>query len=300
MHDGRTRYGRTLSSLEPLRYDGGTRATSRFPRLEAQTTRTAEALFLERQRVMWSAVKEERAPGVFIFAAHAQAGLVGRLWLKADDTPRAGVVGRHAEADLALPLDDAMSLRHVLFVVRRERGVVRLRAVDLATPDGLHLDDHTRVAMFEASGPVFARVSDFVFFCFPTGGAPSWDRDADDPLSSLGSRLPQRLERWDARSASATSATVRTSTGALCSLSQFELSRGVLVGRYPRCQVHVEHDWVSRVHGVFLSLDGAPFYFDAASTNGSWVGDVEHRVLALGPDVCIGLGDEHVTWRVVH
>ncbi len=97
----------------------------------AMTRVAVETLFREKQRMMASAVQEERRTGLFVFAAHLHYGHVARLWLEATLNPRAGMIGRHDAVDLALPLDDSLSLRHLMYVVRRKQDAVRFVAIDL-------------------------------------------------------------------------------------------------------------------------------------------------------------------------
>lgn len=165
-----TRYVRVQASVAPLRSEAATCCAP--PRTLAR--HGARALFQEKQRMMASAVAEERRPGLAVFAAHLQYGHVARMWLEASASPRAGLIGRHGAVDLALPLDDSLSLRHLMFVVRREEQRVQFVVLDLETHSGLQLETGQGVRLAEASGPLIVCASDFVFFCIPTGGPLPW------------------------------------------------------------------------------------------------------------------------------
>lgn len=295
-----TRYARVQQSVAALRNEGATRCTS--PRTLARSS--LQALFCEKQRMMASAVAEERRPGVLIFAAHLQYGHVARMWLEASTQPRAGLVGRHGAVDLALPLDDSLSLRHLMFVVRRQRAGVQLVVLDLETHHGLQLESGETARLLETSGPLIVCASDFVFFCVPTGAPLPWDCESHDPWSTL---QPRRLSRREARHAVASERPVgRVELGSafggrVASFGNAALERGVLVGRSERCDVLTSIESVSRVHAVLLRLDEELFVIDAGSTNGTWRLDHPVKidrlrdgdVLTLGHDVTLGWRDHH-------
>jgi FHA domain len=248
--------------------------------------------------MMASAVREERRPGLFVFAAHERFGHLGRLWLEASDTPRAGTVGRHDEVDLALPLDGALSLRHVLFVVQRAGGGVRFTAVDLGTPDGLRLEGGDRVRLAEAEGVQIFVASEFVFFCVPTGKDVPWKSDAPRPFSTLAQRVSLRTEWPEAVLSQRVMGRLELPGGWSVRLRADALRRGVLVGRMPRCEVRVEEESVSRVHAVLMAVGGVPFLFDAGSTVGTWRGARRVFVAPLVDGEVLRLGFEvEVCWR---
>lgn len=296
-----TRYTRVQASVEPLRNDGGTRVSPR------RTTAWSgvEVLFRERHRMMASALREESRPGLFVFAAHQVYGHVARMWLEATPRPRAGLIGRHDAVDLALPLDDSISLRHLMFVVRRRGEAVHFAAIDLESRNGLQLESGTPIQLAEASGPLIVCASDFVFFCFPTGKPLPWNCDSADAWATLPPRLASRVEPRGLAPSSAPAvgrlelvSNFRV-TGA--SLSAAALRRGVLIGRAPRCEVCVNVMTVSRVHAVLLSLDDELLIIDAGSTNGIWRLDQEVRIARLRDGDVLALGEEvTLSWRDAH
>ncbi len=107
-----TRFAKVEALVAPFRQSDGTRAASAMGHPS-----TVAALFRDMQGMMASALQGELREGLFVFAAHRRYGHVARLWLQATSTPRAGMIGRHDAVDLALPLDDSLSLRHLMFVV---------------------------------------------------------------------------------------------------------------------------------------------------------------------------------------
>jgi hypothetical protein len=301
MHSG-TRYGRITESLDAFRDTGGTRVRGpikSFTRAEAM-----QSLFLAQQRAMASAVAEERRPGLFIFAAHERLGHLGRLWLQATETPRAGTIGRHDFVDLPLPADDALSLRHLLFVVRRDGLDVRFSALDLGTPGGLLLESGTQARLVEGTSALFLRASGYTFFCLPTGIGPWWDRNADDPWASMPPRRHRRVEPVepapDARRAGMVELAWHQSSLRVI-VSQRMLTRGVLVGRGERCEVHAPVQSLSRVHVVLLDVQGELFLFDSGSTNGTWAEGEQLSALALESGGSLKLGEEvTLKWACAH
>jgi hypothetical protein len=214
------------------------------------------------------------------------------------------MIGRHDEVDLALPLDEALSLRHLMFVVRRHQGVVRFAALDLETPSGLSLESGQQARFVEAVGPLILFASDFVFFCVPTGQPLAWKPDATNPWATLLPRSTCRLEPVEPSTSSALIGTLEVrARGARKGfrLDARELGRGVLIGRASRCSVMVDVNSVSRVHAVVLSLDDQLFIIDSGSTNGLWLGDDEVKIapFAEGPVFMLG-GEVSVRWRASH
>jgi hypothetical protein len=289
-----TRYVRVNQSVEALRTTDGTRVQTRL-RLP---TADARELFTHRQRMMASAVREERRPGLFVFCAHPEWGHVARLWLEAESTPRAGVLGRHDFADLPLPLDDALSLRHLMFVVRRGVAGVVYDALDLGTSHGMTLEDGEKRRLVQARGLLILRASEFVLFCIPTGQPLPWDPDAREPWAALPPRTlePRRAPvsprfgpvahlEFDARR---------------CAVRAGDLHEGLLIGRDHRCDVVLDESEISRVHAVILRVGDDPYLFDAGSTNGTWRGDAEVRRARLGDGDVLQLGPRlTLAWRLM-
>ena len=58
-------------------------------------------------------------------------------------------------------------------------------------------------------------------------------------------------------------------------IDESQLERGILVGRYERCGIffssHDEYNPISRVHCLFISINGVMYVIDTASTNGTSV-----------------------------
>lgn len=256
---------------------------------------------LHLHRALRSASAEETRPGLFVFALHRGA-IAGRLWLAATEAPRVGTLGRHEAVDLPLVPDAALSLRHVLFVVRLVGGVVRYSALDLDTPGGLH----TRAGaqhLTEAERPSQLRTGALTFVCVPTGRTPALPLDPHEARRLLDEprppRRPSLVEQFLRRGEAAGTLTLRFGADLLpLRLDAATLSRGVLIGREKRCDVIIPDNFVSRVHAVALCIDGVPYLVDAGSSNGTWrhPGTRVHCTRLEDGDVFI-MGQAQLGWR---
>lgn len=76
------------------------------------------------------------------------------------------------------------------------------------------------------------------------------------------------------------------------------LARGVLIGRYERCDGHglpaLASDAISRVHLLVTEVRGAPYAIDLASINGVWCGDQRIRSTPLVSGQALKLADGRV------
>jgi hypothetical protein len=81
------------------------------------------------------------------------------------------------------------------------------------------------------------------------------------------------------------------------------LRTGVLLGRYPRCDINCDNapmsELISRVHALFLTVDGGVRVFDTGSTNGIGCEGRDADGLELDRDrgTRLSIGrDAEVTW----
>jgi hypothetical protein len=85
-------------------------------------------------------------------------------------------------------------------------------------------------------------------------------------------------------------------------LAPSDLARGVLIGRYERCELGASHfsdaETVSRVH-LCLALDPTGLWaIDTCSTNGSWLEGEQIQAAKLGARAHLMLGGECLTWQM--
>jgi hypothetical protein len=92
---------------------------------------------------------------------------------------------------------------------------------------------------------------------------------------------------------------------AILTVGASALHRGILLGRYERCDspgVPILIDSrISRVHLLLVEIAGVPYAVDMASTNGLWLDDALQRLVPLQPGRPLGLGRDLATlrWRPV-
>jgi hypothetical protein len=292
----KTRYSTVRRALEPLRDDGATRV----PDFRVLRPYKAEDAFRDAQRRMATLARGEARRGVFVFAQHVDHGNVGHLWLEATAAPRAGVLGRHHAVDLSLPVNDALSLRHVLVVVRLVEGRVRTSLVDLASSVGLSVEAVGEVRRVDVEGPLAATSLSFGLFVVPTGEPLPWEPRARDAWAQFCAAprtvmVPKGLPGLEVGQVRSRFGRVRGCRR----VTEAELARGLLIGRDGRCDVQVPDDCVSRVHCVALSLDGVLSVADAGSTNGTIrEGGVEIGWAPWGDGEVLHLGARAVVeWR---
>lgn len=302
------------------------RATNEGTRLAPRrlTPPFLELLFAKTQREMHRIVAEETRPGLFVFALAEGRGVAGRLWLAATNELRAGTIGRHSAADLYLPDDEGLSLRHLAVLVRQKTHL-DVRVMDLRTGVGLRDERGEPVSAARLDGPAFLSAASYWLFFVPSGEAAPWDVDAANPWATLPARVllsrssdehPYRGAGLPARPASASDdrvtritlirAPVDASSERLLGLGEpaaghlvldgaggeyrmkvggDALERGILLGRYARCDgsAVLQDASISRVHALVVREGGALYLVDVGSSNGVWRGTQQVRVVELEP-----------------
>lgn len=253
-----------------------------------------------------SVSREERRPGLFVFATTTDGRLAGRLWLAATEAVRAGTVGRHELVDLPVSPDAALSLRHFLFIVRQVDGVVRFTALDLETPAGLHTR-HGQQSSVQAQRPVLIRAAGLCFWCVPSGPGvhvpddrvTAWALLNDAPPPS-GPSLFDRIVRR-APSPRGVLTLVLDGRAQALRVDSEMVAQGLLVGRHERCDVVVPDNFASRVHATIVEIDDVLHVIDTGSSNGTWTTLGERvRCRPLRDGEVLLIGTARVEWREAH
>jgi hypothetical protein len=294
------------------------------------------ARFNHHQRRMAQILREYPRPGVALFALHGTHGLAGHLWLEAGDTLRAATLGRHGCVDLYLPDEPALSLRHLMVLVRRRHERTQLKVLDLVTPTGFQAECDGVLRGLEADGLVVFSAAGYSFIAVPTGSGTPWDVNAPDPWATLPPRVvaaSKREARW-LRRQSRPPHDGATFVGALegpvealpeqileageavagrLTLEDDErhedlrvgvaaIARGVVLGRYQRCTgaTMLGDGKVSRVHAVLIEVDGKVHLIDAGSTNGTFAGERAVRCEPVVEAQTYLLGSTRMTWQRSH
>lgn len=292
------------------------------------------ALFNHHQSRLRQIVAEHTRAGVVLFALHSERGLVGRLWLEASESLRAGTIGRHSRTDLFLPEDEELSLRHLLVLVKRSGAALRIRVADLATPGGFQAEEGGVLRAIDANGTVILRAASYSVLAIPTGAPAPWNSKAADPWLTLPARVllsEERIARE--RPLRVRPASVETHVRSVeglaeagpepslgpgeavegvlligdgqgqrrLSVGRRALEQGIMLGRYPRCSgASAMSDRVSRVHAVLIAIEGEVHLVDAGSTNGTRVDDEEFKCGPVEHGRSYSLGDLSVRWMPVH
>jgi hypothetical protein len=131
-------------------------------------------------------------PGLALVAVSTE-GVEGRAWLAAKDNDADAVIlGRHSSAEIFLPADPRLSLRHlaVLLHPNRAETPVRFSVLDLRTPTAFTDEHGTARQAIESEGPVMVRCASVAFLLFPTQASTApWPEDA----APAWARVPERL-----------------------------------------------------------------------------------------------------------
>lgn len=281
-----------------------TRVISTAPARKASFASTFKAIFHD-LRPIFEAFNRD---GLLCVAARENGTIASYVHLPILSEQGAfGVIGRHECCALTL-LDEEISLRHALVRVTRNPGdEVRVRLIDLGSSNTFHTEDNQACKSVMAEGPMFINLLGYQLFLLPTGSlsASSWSDDADATWQSFperiyfDQRMPERMVGRPAQpqgrnrrhtymtllpaaqhlrarpgaggSALGTILLSAESTQIAHRVSQEDLERGVLIGRYERCQLAGATGSLSRVHLVLLLDGGDVWAVDTASLNGTIV-----------------------------
>jgi hypothetical protein len=229
------------------------------------------------------------------------------------------IVGRHALADVVLPSDPDLSLRHLLIVPEAGHSEPTLRLVDLRAALPMFTTHDRPERSLTVEGPFAVRLGTYLFGGFRVGPgatappatlpemasveAPSAAMHKLASATVIGHGSVRRstiitsiprpstlVEIADAPSsegpAVATLIGSRDGQTARVALREEDLRRGVLVGRAEKCMDRglklVMSMHISRVHAVLLMDDRRTVWlYDAASTNGTYVSGTRVRSATL-------------------
>ena len=294
-------------------------------------------------------------PGVVIVAAEDRRHREPTVLCVAarPDAPSVAIVGRHSQADLFLPHDPTLSLRHLAVLVgtAAEDQTPRLRIMDLRTPLGFEDEHGHPCRSLAVDGPVLLRCSRQALFFLVTGTDTEWPENAYDAWAQLppreypepdddpqapwppAYRVADTMVGRSRRTRSTSDSTIvhrvagpvtakqrllipdEEPRGSLVLGSSERprrlivgdraLRRGVLLGRYDRCEsgggMRILDPDVSRVHLLVLAIDDRPHAIDTASTNGSYVREEARRIRIVPVDasgeLVLARGPTTVRWQ---
>ncbi|TNF24003.1 MAG: FHA domain-containing protein [Deltaproteobacteria bacterium] len=278
----------------------------------------------------WPSLRERSAalgrPGL-VMAAMDVRGVAAVGAVAATDSLATAVIGRHSEADLHLPDDPTLSLRHLVVLLDPvgEYGDTRYRVLDLDSGRAFADEEGEDLDGIETDGPAFLTSASYRVIIFPTRGdgfadlpedASAWEaipprvyhplRVAEAPAPGPrvireGSRVlrlagPVYEGRVDTDPDLAGALVIGD---ALFGVDVPSIQRGILLGRYPRCfgvEVFGRDGLVSRVHALLIAFRGKPWVIDLASTNGVYVLGEPVRQAPITPGARVFVGETSFGW----
>lgn len=228
----------------------------------------------------------------------ASGRLTSRTWCR--------VLGRHSEADILLPDDPSLSLRHAAIILPRgELG--GLRVVDLKSGQGVRDAMGVERGSLASSAPFSFSIGPCLFLVAPPGSlsfealASGWPEEHVEsaPAARLSGARPTlrlieagRLGENVRRGGEAGSTVISREAPRIeiahaarpdyilhvenaqrrvaVGLTEACLQQGVLLGRGSRCESadFMSAESISRTHGLLIATHGEVMLFDVASTNG--------------------------------
>ena len=239
-------------------------------------------------------------------------GQVGWGWLD-DPDPGSWVelgIGRHDSSGLCLTSDEGLSLRQALMISGLTHdGCRMIRLLDLRSVLGMFDFEGTPHLSVLSDGPLRMRLANSLLFVVPIDDLLPGGRIAGydeirwpQPRRWVPISSPERHVSSVSRSTrSTTMVSLRRSRAgrsprdrgqspragrllfegpagaAEIEVDRVSLRTGVMVGRYPRCELSANNApmsrYISRVHAVLLEVGERPRIFDPGSTNGIVVDD---------------------------
>lgn len=275
-------------------------------------------------------------PGLALVAVDERGVAAASLLAARPGRITAAVVGRHNMAELYLPGDPTLSLRHALVLLHPLGGDVRFRLLDLRTSGAFRDEQGRRLEALEAEGPVIVGCARYSFFLLPVGGELDWPESALDAWHCIPERIYLRdvdaePDRWQRRRlrrnavrpltgpATARERMVadgehpvgelrldsRRGHGALL-VGPSALDEGVLLGRAPRCDASglgvLADDRISRVHALVVRIAGEVYAVDVASTQGLWLDGQRVTLAPLGDGTTLEMDSAgtRLQWRLLN
>jgi hypothetical protein len=316
MSDAASRYVRLRTDFRPNRADNTGTVLAALPAFGFDAARLFTACFTQIERAMAGHPSE---PGLLTLAFDRAHRVLGQLWLRSDQQYRTAIIGRHSACDLVIPPEhDTVSLRHVAVVVRREDRT-QIRFVDLHTASGIEDEFGNSLRSIEADGPLFLSVGSIYLVVLMTG--TPIPTDPAEAYAAIPRRHPvsvveephdegtvvrdrgipafvrPQLCRGTARGFLTAHFAGQTS---IVPVGCAALESGVIIGRYPRCDLAVSSSLssLSRVQLLLLAVDRDVLAIDCASTNGMFAEGEQHRIVVLRSGSELGLpGGLVLSWN---
>lgn len=332
--------------LKPgLSRDGDENPSTLFGARPGRTKRAFRDIFVENYESIRSSREALSGPGVTVTAI-GPAGFEGTAAISAKPNAiNVLTIGRHSQAQLFLSGEMLMSLRQgaliVYPLVDDER--LRFRLLDLRAAIPFEDERGNQVAALEANGPIFVHAGNYSIFVFPCGPeAAPWSGSAERVWEEIPERVyveelglepvEPHFRRYTGRRRSEETLAlslrgpsldherllekgesvrgrllVRSDEGAMSlEMGRAAVTRGVLLGRYPRCDGSrfpiLSNIAISRVHALVIEIAGKLYAVDAGSTNGLWLGKTRVPLAELRPGQPLTLAatTASLEWSFIH
>ena len=174
--------------------------------LQAVQAATFQQAFISHYAAIRSIVEGYRRPGVALIAIDGHKLIASACVAAKRDRINVAIIGRHGMADVFLPDDPGLSLRHLVLILYplAGRDEMRLRVVDLRTTLAFQDERGQRVEALEAEGAIFLGVGRYLLLCFPTGEDTPWPDDPQAGWECVPERIylddaPAEPDRWKRR-----------------------------------------------------------------------------------------------------
>jgi hypothetical protein len=269
--------------------------------------------FIARYPIIKKSLEHHRHLGVLVLAFDESTTAIGQAWLKASlDKTRAAIIGRHSMCSLAMPQHyQEISLRHLAVLIRAiDHEQVRVRIFDLNTPTGFRDEEGRVLQAVVTEGPTFLQLGRVLLMILVTDESSPIPDDPEDAYACIPPRVfmeerPGTAGYKERRPSGAGGISpgatmIRSKPGLLVAAGELlqsdemevgtlvvrsgggavrrpvgasTLERGILIGRYARCDVGATFDEdsrLSRVHFLVTREAGEVIGVDTASTNGSF------------------------------
>ena len=167
---------------------------------------TFQQAFISHYAAIRSIVEGYRRPGIALIAIDGHKLVASACVAAKRDRINVAIIGRHGMADVFLPEDPGLSLRHLVMILHPLAGgdETRLRVVDLRTTLAFQDERGQRVEALEAEGAIFLGVGRYLLLCFPTGEETPWPDDPQAGWECVPERVyldnaPAEPDRWKRR-----------------------------------------------------------------------------------------------------
>jgi pSer/pThr/pTyr-binding forkhead associated (FHA) protein len=153
---------------------------------------TFEELFRAHYAALRALLNGRTQPGLALLVVSPE-GIEASGWFAARDAAvNSLTVGRHSSADVFLPSDTRLSLRHLVLLLHQgqDEEPAGFRVLSLRTPVATVDEGNTPLEALDARGPVLLRTASIALLLFPTGGtAHTWPEDPEAAWSKVPPRF---------------------------------------------------------------------------------------------------------------